>query len=415
MMAAQGFTPLVCRMCYGTLSEFLDLDRHPLMNSLVTREELGRQEATHPLILGRCLDCGLVQLLHIVDAKAIYQDQDYLYYSSDMPGLREYFSQYAQELARQYPFIRGFDRPALAVEIGSNDGILLDKLKAVGKLGVEPAANVALRALSKNIPTISAFFTERLARSIRREYGPAQLIIGANCIAHIDDLHDVMRGVDLLLDDDGVFSIEANYWGSMMENTNYALVYLDHYSYFTLGVWGRFASTFGLQVFDAWVTPAQGGSLRLFMDRGKRPATSRLKELEQWEIENEIHTAASCEDYANRVLAHCRSVRNQLSDLNNEGNVIHGYGAAAKGLSMLRSAGAEALITEIVDDSPAKQGLLTPGAHIPVVSRDQAGDPDYFFILAPNYADVIIGKERAFLERGGRFLVLGKEGLEVRP
>jgi SAM-dependent methyltransferase len=396
-----------CRMCKNTNVEvFLDLGNHPLMNSLIRKEDLNKKEEVYPLQVGFCHDCNLVQLMYIVDAKKIYQDVDYLYYSSDMPTLREYFKEYAEELLEKY-----LEEGDLVVEIGSNDGILLALFpKTIRVLGIDPATNVVLRALKRGIPTLPLFFSQKLAVKIANEWGKAKIVTGSNCIAHLEDLYDLVEGVKILLREDGVFGIEANYWGGMVENVNYSLIYLDHFSYFSLGVWQSFAKRFGMRVFDAYVTPAQGGSLRLFLCQDDRPETSRLKELEAKEIETNLNSIETCKSYAERVNKRRQEIRDILQRIKREGKVIAGYGAAAKGLSLLKCSDiGKETISYIVDDSPAKQGLFTPETHIPVYRRDQVADPDYFMILAPNYADVIMSKEKDFIAKGGKFIVPKKE------
>jgi len=246
-----------CRICGGVkYDNVLDMGRNPLVNSLIDVKGLSKKEETYPLKVVRCEDCSLVQLEKPIDSNKIYKEVDYLYFSSDMPGLADYFQDYAEELKKY------LEPEDLVVEIGSNDGIMLRPFAEWGYpvLGVDPATNVAIRAFRNGIPTLPLFFTERLATQIRAEFGQAKVIYGNNCIAHIDDLDDVMKGVEALLADNGVFVVECNYWGGMVKNKNYSLVYHDHFSYFSLKNWVDYAPKFGLKVFDAKVTPAQGGS-----------------------------------------------------------------------------------------------------------------------------------------------------------
>lgn len=401
-----------CRMCNGKNVEmFLDLGRHTLMNNLVRKEDLSKKEEDYPLQVGFCHDCNLVQLMYIVDARKIYRDVDYLFYSSDMPTLEQYFKEYAEELKNNY--LRSDD---LLVEIGSNDGILLSLFqKPIRVLGIDPATNVVLRALRKGIPTLSGFFTKDVGRKVAHEWGKAKIVTGANCIAHLADLQDLMAGVTELLREDGVFCIEANYWGGMVQSLNYSLIYLDHYSFFSLAVWQTFASRFEMHVFDAYVTAAQGGSLRLFLVKDDRPQSSRLKELERRERDTHLNTFEVAQNYANRVNQRRKEIAEVLREIKDEGKIIAGYGAAAKGLSILRSSniGGET-ISYFVDDSPAKQGWFTPGSHIPIYKRNDVQNPDYFMVLAPNYANVIMAKEKDFVANGGKFIV-PKEQIEIIP
>lgn len=392
-------------MCGHTkFKTVIDLGKHPLVNSLVPKEDLKKKDPVFPLVVRQCQKCTLVQLTDLIDAHEIYKNVDYLFFSSDMPTLSDYFKEYADDIKKRFLKPDGF-----ALEIGSNDGVLLQHLKDHATvLGVDPATNVALRALKRGVPTVPLFFSENLAQKIVREWGKANVIMGNNCIAHLNDLHDLMRGIKVLLADDGVFVIEANYWGGMVKNTNYALIYHDHYSYFSLKVWQEFSKQFGMRVFDAWVTPAQGGSLRLFLCKDRRPVSARLKQLESEERQTKLNTYATSLRYRANVLSGAQKLRSLVLDLKKQGKTIAGYGAAAKGFTILKCSNiGKDIIDYFVDDSPAKQGWYTPVDHIAIISRKESQKrlPDYFIILAPNYAKVILEKEASFRKQGGQFIL----------
>ena len=395
-----------CRMCKGEkFKQVIDFGNNAVVNSLVERENLDKTESTYPLVVIQCQSCFLVQTETPISSHQIYTDQDYLYYSSDMPYLREYFLEYANDIRERF-------KSKFVVEMGSNDGLLLNIFKGMDSfvLGVDPATNVVIRALKRDIPTLSAPFNARYAKVIRKEFAKADIIAANNCIAHIDDLDDVMAGVEELLADEGVFVIECNYWGGMVVNKNYSLIYHDHFSYFTVGTWVNYLKKFNLEAFDAFVTPAQGGSLRLFMGRpGVYEETERFKELMIAEVKDSLNSYETAKYYKKTVTEEAQKLHNLIVWLKKKGKKIAGYGAAAKGFSVLKLAEIdENHIDYFVDDSPAKQGKYTPVSHIPVISRDQAEDqlPDYFFITAPNYKDVIIEKEVKFQKNGGKFVTV---------
>jgi len=391
-------------MCDSTkFKKVIDFGENPLVNSLLDSIDGYTKEPTFPLVVKQCQECNLVQVKDIVDADEIYKNVDYLYFTGDMPNTSEYFKDYADDLKSR--FIQKGD---FVVEIGSNDGTMLQHLwdKSIA-FGVDPASNVAVRALRKGIPTISDFFSLRLAKSIRREFGQARIVYGNNCIAHLNDLRDLMDGVNELLMDDGVFVVECNYWGGMVKNKNYALIYHDHFSYFTAQNWVDFGERCGLKVFDAMVTPAQGGSLRIFLSKNDREMTERCKELLAEEVVTELASHETCERYEKEVREEATNLFSLIDQLKKEGKTIAGYGAAAKGFSVLKLAGLGSdHIDYFVDDSPAKQGKFTPISHIPVIARKDAKDPDYFFITAPNYEKEIIEKEEEFRKNGGKFITV---------
>jgi len=393
----------VCRMCKGNkFDKVLDMGLNPLVNSLIEKEDLDKTEAVYPLEVVRCRDCSLVQTKKPIDSHEIYTAQDYLYYTGDMPTTDEYFTDFAKELSVN------LNPSDFVVEIGSNDGTMLKNFPCI-KLGVDPSTNVVIRALKNGVPTLSAPFNENNAKNIAREYGKAKVVGGANCIAHIDDLDSLMRGVQVLLADDGVFWVECNYWGGMVKNKNYALVYHDHFSYFSLKNWVDYAPKFGLNVFDAYVTEAQGGSLRVFMAKDNRNLSERCSGLFEEEETIGVNTLKVAKQYGKDCQEEAKKLYGVVEGLKAEGKKIAGYGAAAKGVSVLKLANIDqSHIDYFVDDSPAKQGKYTPVDHIPVISRQEAESqlPDYFFILAHNYAKLIIEKEKGFLYKGGKFILV---------
>ena len=401
-------------MCNSkNLSLALDLGDHPLVNSLIPEADLSSADPVYPIKIYRCDDCCLMQIKDVVDADEIYKKVDYLYFSSDMPGLSQYFGSYAQELKDS--LIKKGD---FVLEIGCNDGVMLEHFKGDYKiLGVDPSTNVVIRALQKGLPVLPLFFSSRLARQIKKEWGSAKLIVANNCIAHLDDLRDLMDGVSALIDDEGIFVLECNYWGGMVKNTNYSLIYHDHYSYFSLDTWVKFAPMYGLQVFDALVSPAQGGSLRVFLSKNQRPVTARTTRLLDEERETKLNTMQTSLKYAQNVASRSKEIKDLIQSIKKSGKTIAGYGAAAKGMTILKCSGiGKNEIDYFVDDSPAKQGWYTPSDHIPIISRNDANNklPDYFFILAPNYSEVIIQKEAEYIKNGGKF-ILAKDIVSVYP
>lgn len=393
-------------MCDGTgFDTVLDLGEQPLVNSLLRKEDFAQKEPLFSLVVRRCRTCGLVQLTEVLEADEIYKNVDYLFFSSDMPTLADYFRDYADDVKKR--FLKKGD---FVVEMGSNDGILLSFFKDEHPiLGVDPATNVVVRALQRGIPTLSEFFNEHVAQLIVREYGKAKVFIANSCVAHVNDPKNLMRGVKAMLADDGVFVAEVNYWGAMVKNTNYSLIYHDHFSYLSLKNVQNLAEQFGMRAFDAWVTPSQNfGMLRVFLDNGKRPLTDRLQKLQKEEEDTNLNSLETCKRFEENVRKVSDKLLGILNDLKKQGKRLAGYGASAKGLIILRTAGiGKDLIDYFVDDSPAKQGRFTPVDRIPIISRAEAQSqlPDYFVILAPNYAKVIVEKEKKFRDTGGRFIV----------
>jgi len=401
-----------CRTCESKkFSIVINLGRHPLVNSLIEKKDLDKNIPTFPLVVKQCQVCKLVQLVEIIDSKEIYKKVDYLYFSSDMPGLNSYFKSYAEDLKKR--FLKEKD---LVIEIGCNDGIMLKNFKKNYRvLGIDPATNVVLRTIKRGIPCLPLFFSENLAKKIYNEWGNAKLIYGNNCIAHLNDLKDLMNGINILLRNDGIFVLECNYWGGMVKNTNYSLIYHDHYSYFSAYVWEKFLKNYNMKIYDAFVTPAQGGSLRLFICKNDRKPTKRYKDLIKEEKDTRLNSYTTSKLYAKNVKKTALKLRKLIIKLKKNKKIIAGYGAAAKGMTILKCSGiGNKHLEYFVDDSPAKHKKYAPIDHIPIISRKDAEkkSPNYFIILAPNYTDIIIKKEKKFINSGGKFITL-KDGIGI--
>jgi len=395
-----------CRLCDSpSFQEVINIGSHSLVNSFLKKEDLRKKELLFPIVLRRCRNCSLVQLTEMVAPEEIYRKVNYLYFSSDAPGLADYYQEYAEDIKKRF-----LNKGDFVLEMASNDGIMLNFFKQDYQiLGVDPATNVVLRALKRGLPSLPDFFTKDLAQKILKEWGTAKVIMANNCIGHIDDLKDVLSGVNLLLGKDGVFVIEVHYWGNMLKQINYSLIYHDHYSYPTLKVWSEQAPRFGLRVFDAFVPPIQDNcNIRIFLCKDDRPLTKRLKDLEKYEEKHKLNDYQTCLQYRQTVLNTAQQLRQLLGDLKKNGKRLAGYGASAKAGTISRLSNLNKdLLDNFVDDSPAKHGLYTPIYHLPIISMAEAEKnlPDYFVILAPNYAQSIINRRQDFLERGGHFII----------
>ncbi len=399
------------------LKEVLDLGSHSLVNSYLKKNEINlKKELLLPLVISQCLNCGLIQILKTVNPTEIYNDGKYLYFSRDVPGLDKYYKKYADYVLEK--FIK--KKNELVIEIASNDGILLQHLKKkVNILGIDAAPNAVLRALKNDIPTFPSLFNYKTAKLVTKEYGAAKVVMANQCIAHVDNLIDFMKGVDAILDKkNGIFIFETGYWGNMVKRTVYEQIYHDHFSYFSLKVWENFSKKFSLNMFDAEVTPAQDNcSIRVFFSRKKNiKKTKRLKILLNDEKINNLNTFKSSLEFKKKVKNSWRKLNNTLIELKNKKKRIVAYGASAKAGTISRCANiGPKLIDFYIDDSPSKQGLYTPIYHIPILSRKLAFKKkiDYILILAVNYADIIMRKESDFKKKGGYFILPKGEDIQI--
>ena len=405
-----------CRMCNSrNLKSVLHLGKHSLVNSYLKKTELKKKELLLPLEISRCSNCGLIQVLKTVDPNEIYNDGKYLYFSRDVPGLSDYYKKYAKYILKK--FIKKED---LVVEIASNDGILLQHLKnKTNVLGIDAAPNAVLRALKHSIPTFPALFNFKTSKLVSNEFGNAKVVMANQCIAHVDDLYDFMKGIDNLLNKkDGVFIFETGYWGNMVKRTIYEQIYHDHFSYFSLKVWEKFSKKFGLRMFDAEITPAQDNcSIRVFFSRNKKINRSkRLKELMNEEKNSNLNTLKKSLEFKTSVKNSWKNLRDSLVKLKKQNKKIVAYGASAKAGTISTCAKIDSTLVDFfIDDSPSKQGKYTPIFHIPIMSRKNAFKKkiDYILILAVNYAKIIMNKEKNFKKMGGKFIIPRGEKIEI--
>ncbi|MDO8619904.1 MAG: class I SAM-dependent methyltransferase [bacterium] len=396
-----------CRICRGKeVGKVLSFGPTPLANAFLTEGELRDAESYFPLDVYLCKNCGLLQLMDVVAPEVLFKD--YVYVSSTSPVFVEHFNRFAETMCDRF----SLGKHSLAIDIGSNDGILLLPFvrKGVRVLGIEPDKAIGAVAKKAGVETVSAFFSSALAKKIVKEYGKADLITATNVFAHIDDIHEVAKGVKLLLKVDGVFIIEVPYLVDFLEQNLFDTVYHEHLSYFSVTALNAFFERAGMRLTHVERVETHGGSLRVFATRkdSSRRSSPAVKSFMQAEKKMELGVESTYATYGLRIQENRAKLISLLSGLKQEGKTIAGYGAPAKGNTLLNffSIGSD-LLSYIVDDSPHKQGRYTPGKRIPVVSRDKliTHPPDYLLIIAWNFAPSIMAKNEEFRRRGGKFII----------
>lgn len=393
-----------CRICgEGDLTPFLELGVTPLANAFVDPVRENDVELRFPLEVFRCETCGLVQLSVAVRPDILFGH--YLYMTSASAPMVEHFAALAEEIVRRFA-----PRGSFVVEVGSNDGVLLKPLHQRGAkiLGIEPAANLAARANAEGLETWTEFFATTVARQVVAERGRARVVVANNALGQIDDLIDVATALATLLDNDGVFVAEVPYLAHLLERVEYDTIYHEHLSYFAVAPLEKLFSQAGLELFDVRHLPTHGGSIRIYVGRpGAHDPTAELAAARAAERDAHLGDAATYARFAERVAASREALRALIDDLVREGHRIAGFGATAKSCTMLHYCGiGNDTIDFIGDSTPLKQGLLTPGKHIPV--RPEAAileeGADRVLLLAWNYADAIMRRHTDFIARGGRFV-----------
>jgi SAM-dependent methyltransferase len=393
-----------CRSCGTGLEHlFADLGSSPLANSFLRAEDLAKAEPFYPLTVYVCGHCFLVQLPESASPESIFSD--YAYFSSTSESWVQHAQAYVESVSRRL----GLGPETQVVEIASNDGYLLQWFveRGVPVLGVEPAANVAAEAVERGIPTRVAFFGSATADELLAEGLAADLLLGNNVLAHVPDLNDFVAGVATLLKRGGTATFEFPHLLQLIEHTEFDTIYHEHFSYFSLLAVAPVFERHGLGVVDVEELPTHGGSLRLYVQHDGRPG-ERVEELLARE-----RTAGldGLERYA-RFELQVRAVKRDLLELligaRRDGAQIVGYGAAAKGNTLLNYCGIRAdLLDYVVDRSPHKQGLFLPGTRLPIHPPERIAEtrPDLVLILPWNLRDEIVRQMAHVRDWGGRFVV----------
>jgi SAM-dependent methyltransferase len=396
-----------CRLCGSRrLTLVLALTPTPPANAFVPARAKDTPQACFPLDVFFCEECHHVQLLDVVDPRILFEN--YVYVSGTSPVFVRHFEDYARAALERF-------RPApgsLVVDIGSNDGTLLEFFRRRGLkvLGVDPARDIAAAATACGIETWAEFFTPTAAARIRAERGKASIVAANNVFAHADDLAEIVDGVRALLAPDGVFVFEVSYLVDVYEKTLFDTVYHEHLAYHSVAPLVRFFAARGMEFFAAERIDSHGGSLRGFVQikDGPRSKDGSVDALIALEKSLALDRAATLAAFARKIETVRDSLRALLLDLKAQGKRIAGFGAPAKATTLMYHFGlGPDLVGFIVDDSPLKQGLYTPGLHVPVVAPDvlYANRPNYLLILAWNFARPIMAKHARFAAEGGRFIV----------
>lgn len=384
----------------------LSLTPTPPANAFVSKSLLSEQQEAFPLDLFFCEDCTHVQLLDIVDPSVLFAD--YVYVSGTSPVFVDHFKNYATNIVDRFQP----PKDGLVIDIGSNDGTLLGifKEKDLSVLGIDPAREIAAQANSKGIETITDFFTPNLASSILSDKGTAKIITANNVFAHADDLNGIADGIRTLLAKDGVFVFEVSYLLDVYQQTLFDTIYHEHLAYHTVKPLISFFQAHNLELIEAERVASHGGSLRGIVQHCGGPykignsVEDRLAE----ERSLELDKSATLKQFAAKIERIKKSLTTMLNELKHDGKSIAGFGAPAKATTLMYHFGlGPDVIDFIVDDSPLKQGLYTPGHHIPVLPSSALYErkPNFALVLAWNFAGPIMNNHEEFKNAGGKFIV----------
>lgn len=406
---------LSCRFCDTTLERvFVDLGASPLANSYLKPEDLWKPEPFHPLCVYLCERCLLVQLPEAESPEEIFSD--YAYFSSVSESWVRHAERYVAMATDRF----GLGSASRVIEIASNDGYLLQFFhqRGIPVLGIEPARNVAKAAEAKGVPTLNRFFGTGLGRELAAAGTGADLLLGNNVLAHVPNLNDFVSGLREVLKPTGVLTMEFPHLLRLMDEGQFDTIYHEHFSYFSLGTAQAVFKAHGLTVFDVEELPTHGGSLRIFARHESYQSlevTPRVEALLRAERQRKLDTVAGHLAFAARVATVKRDLLRFLLDCQEQGKTVVGYGAPAKGNTLLNYCGIRAdLLAYTVDLSPHKQGQFLPGVRIPIHAPDRIREtrPDYVLILPWNLKAEITRQMSGIAEWGGRFVV-AVPGLEI--
>ena len=395
-----------CRFCHNRdmLTPVLDFGEIPLVGAFLTKEEISK-EVLYPFTVLFCQNCALVQVKEVVSGETLFSE--YFFFSSKIKTLVEHFEDFAEDIKSSImvssdPFV---------VEIGCNDGVMLKPLIKGGMraIGVDPATNVVESSGWVRPYIINDFFTEKLAKKIRKEHGQANAIVSSFSFAHIDDMDDVMRGVEVLLRGDGVLIFEIYYIGIILEELQYDMLYHEHHSYYSLTALQSFLDRYGMEVFEAKRVSLRAGAIRFFAGRkGVRRIQSSVWDILRKEIDTGLDRVEAFRSFEDKIRETKTELLALLNHLKGEDKSIVGYGASGRSAIIMNYCGIDdTYLDYIVDDAPAKQDHVMPGVHLPIKSWDavKAKPPDYLLVFAWSFLDEIRKKRIDYLRKGGRFII----------
>ncbi len=400
--------PHSCRFCGRELEHlFADLGMSPLANSYLEPAELGGMEPFYPLRVMVCDGCFLVQLPELATREEIFSD--YAYFSSYSDTWLAHAEAYAEAVSERF----GIGADSHVVEVASNDGYLLRyfRRRGVPVLGIEPAANVAAAAEQAGIPTLVEFFGAELGRRLAAESRGADLLVANNVLAHAPDVNDFVAGLAAALNPGGVVTLEFPHLLRLMAENQFDTIYHEHFSYLSLATAAAVLRAHGLEPFDVEELPTHGGSLRLFARRAEGGAPASAPAVERVLADERragLDTLEPYRRFAEQVQVTKRRLLAFLLAAKERGDSIAGYGAAAKGNTLLNYCGIGTdFLDYVVDRSPHKQGRYLPGSHLPIhpPSRLAETRPELVFILPWNLKEEIMEQMAAVKEWGGSFFV----------
>ena len=398
-----------CRFCNTDLEHlFIDLQNSPASNSFLTEAELDEPEIFYPLKVYTCHNCFLVQVDEYKKSGAIFS-KDYAYFSSFSTSWLKHSKDYAEKMTS----LLSLNSSSTVVELASNDGYLLQYFneKGIPVLGVEPTANTAEVAIKRGIKTVVDFFGTRLANDLHKQGISVDLLLGNNVLAHVPDIKDFVAGMQIILKEDGVITMEFPHLLQLVLNNQFDTIYHEHFSYLSFQTVKKIFESQGLKLFDVEEISTHGGSLRIYathLGNEKRPVSEAVEALLKKEASHGMLDISFYDHFQESAFRIKAELLKFLLDKKTEGKSIAGYGAAAKGNTLLNYCGIKSdMITMVADASPYKQGKYLPASHIPVTTEQSLieSKPDFVIIFPWNLKTEVMEQLSYIREWGGKFVI----------
>jgi 2-polyprenyl-3-methyl-5-hydroxy-6-metoxy-1,4-benzoquinol methylase len=405
-----------CRFCkHEVKTEFADLVNSPASNSYLTAQQLNEPEVFYPLKVMVCENCFLVQVDEYKKSSDIF-NSDYAYFSSYSTSWLAHCKEYTKMMIERF----GYNEKSIVTEIASNDGYLLQyfKEKNINVLGIEPTSNTAEVAIKKDIPTIVDFFGVRLANKLAAQNKKTDLLLGNNVLAHVPDIMDFVRGMAILLKDNGVITMEFPHLFQLVLNNQFDTIYHEHFSYLSFTTVSKIFEANNLVMFDVEEVSTHGGSLRIFA-KHKNDDTKSISNNVANILKKEKEAGMLNIDYYQNFQLKIEGIKNDLLEFllqqKRSGKKVAAYGAAAKGNTLLNYCGIKNdLVSFVVDANPNKQNKYMPANHIPIVTEDfiRNQKPDFIIILPWNIKDEIV-KQLDYVKAWGCEFVVAIPALSI--
>lgn len=399
-----------CRFCQQNILPVINLGYVPLAGGFIkkTKNISTVNKKFYPLELFFCSQCYLLQTNNVVDKEILFKD--YYYHSSAIKTLIKHFESNVNSLIKLFPDTK----KRFIVEIGCNDGKFISALSKKGfrSLGIDPASNIVNPLIKKGLPIINDYFSESLATKISKLHGKADAIVSFHTLAHIEDMHDVIRGIKILLKKDGFLAFEVHYLGNLINELQYDMIYHEHQFYYSTQAVINLFKMHGMEIFDAQTTPIRSGSIMYFVQKsknGKRKISKNVKKIILMEKNMGLYEIATFLKFNEKIKNSKKDLVELLHSIKKDRKTIAGYGASGRGTIIMNYCGiGKNFLDYIIDDAPVKQGAYTPGTHLLIKSSailKGKNKPDYLLVFAWPFFDEILKKNIKYSKGGGKFII----------